>query len=149
MTLESPQPPPKPKPSVASLLKGILSDTKELFSQELSAAKLEVQDELDKAKSAATAMGTGLGVLLVGGLLLAFMLVHGLEDLTEWPLWVCYGLVGGVIVAIGVGLLYRGKEHAEKIDVVPRQSVEAAKEDVRWISEQVTSDRTSKTPAPR
>jgi len=46
-----------------------------------------------------------------------------------------------VLLVIGIVLLVMGKQTAEKIDVVPPQTVETLKENAKWIKEQTTSNR--------
>jgi hypothetical protein len=89
------------EPSLASLVSGIMNDAKDLLVQEWTMTKLEVQDELRKAKTAAIALGIGIGVVTVGGMLLMLMLVQVLVAFTEIPLWQCYGLVGSGLVGLG------------------------------------------------
>jgi hypothetical protein len=127
------------EPSLASLLGGIINDAKDLLLHEFTMAKLEVQDELRKTKTAAVSLGVGVGIAAVGGLLLLLMLVHGLHALTGLPLWGCYGIVGGVLLAVGLMFLYRAKRAAEHIEVVP-ETVETLKENAKWIKEQTTSN---------
>jgi hypothetical protein len=129
------------EPSVAVLLGGIVNDAKELLEQEVAMLKLEARDELRKAKSAAIALGIGIGVVTVGGMLLMLMLVHGLVAFTEIPLWECYGFVGSGLVILGTVLLIVGKHKAEKLDVVPQQTLETMKETAQWLTKQTTSNR--------
>ncbi len=56
-------------PSIVSLLRGIITDVRDLFVYELTATKLEIQEELGQAKYAAASLGIGVGVSTVGGLL--------------------------------------------------------------------------------
>ena len=121
------------EPTLAQLMSGLVSDTKLLLRQELALAKHEFHQEVHKTKTALTCLGAGIGVAAIGGLLFIVMLVHLLNYLTNWPLWICYGIVGGVCVIAGVILLYRGKQQISQIDVVPQQTVETMKENVRWI----------------
>jgi hypothetical protein len=110
-----------PRPSIASLLRGIIADVRNLFVYELTATKLEIQEELDQAKNTAASLGIGAGVSAAGGLLLALMLVHVLAAHTDIPLWGCYGIVGGVLTILGATLLYTGKRRADRVDVAPQQ----------------------------
>ena len=130
------------EPSLTALLGGIVSDAKDLLVQEVALTKLEVQDELRKAKSAAISLGIGIGIVTVGGILLMLMLVQVLAAFTEMPLWGCYGIVGGGLVLLGGVLLAAGKTTVEELDVVPRQTVETLKETAQWLTEQTTPDRT-------
>ena len=129
------------EPTLAQLMHGLVSDAKLLMRQELALAKHEIQGEVGKTKTALVSLGVGIGITAVGGLLLIVMLVHLLNALTEWPLWMCYGIIGGVCAITGVVLLYRGKQHISQIDMVPQQTVETMKENVRWIKKKATSEQ--------
>jgi len=143
MDTRSPQP---AAPSLMALLGGILNDAKDLLIQELTLARLEGQDELRQIKTAALLLGIGIAVSTVGGMLLSLMLVHMLVAYTDVPLWGCYGIVGSVVAVLGGVLLAAGTHKAEEIDVLP-QTVETMKENAQWLTEQMTSDMISRTPA--
>ena len=88
------------EPTLAQLVSGLMSDATLLMQQELALAKYELYEEARKTKTAVASLGAGIGIAAIGGLLLIIMLVHLLRELTEWPLWTCYGIIGG-ICAIG------------------------------------------------
>ena len=134
------------EPSLVSLVGGIINDARDLLVQEWTMTKLEVQEELRKAKTAAIALGIGIGVVAVGEMLLMFMLVQVLVAFTGIPLWECYGLVGSGLVILGAGLLAVGKHKAEKLDVVPQQTLEAIKETAQWLTEQTSPIRHNSHP---
>lgn len=133
---------PNPDQSLASLIGGIINDAKDLMLHEFLMAKLEMQDELRKTKTAAISFAIGAGIAVVGGLLLILTCVHLLAAFTTLPLWACYGTIGGVLLVIGLIFLSAGKQAAEQIDVVPQHTVETLKEHSQWIKEQTTSNRT-------
>jgi Putative Actinobacterial Holin-X, holin superfamily III len=133
------------EPNLAALLGGIINDAKGLLIQELTLAKLEVQDELRQIKTAALYLSIGIGVATVSGMLLSVMLVHVLVAYTAMPLWGCYGIVGSALAVLGGVLLASGTRTAEAIEVLP-QTVETMKENVQWLTEQKTSDTISRTP---
>jgi hypothetical protein len=124
------------EPTLAQLVRGLMDDATVLIQQELALAKYELYEEARKTKTAVVSLGAGIGVAAVGGLLLIIMLVHLLRELTEWPLWTCYGIVGGICAVAGTALLYRGKQQISQIDIVPQQTVETMKENVRWLKRQ-------------
>jgi len=64
------------EPSVRALLGGMVNDAKELLVEEVALLKLEVQDKLRRAKTAAMTLGIGIGVVAGGAMLLMLMLVH-------------------------------------------------------------------------
>jgi len=129
------------EPSLAALIGSIMNDAKDLLVHEFTMAKLEVRDELNKTKTAAISLGVGAGIAAVGSLLLILMLVHLLRAFTAIPLWGCYGIIGTVLLVIGVALLMTGKKTAQKIDVIPPQTVDTLKENAQWIKEQTTSTK--------
>jgi uncharacterized membrane protein YqjE len=137
------------EPSVAALLGGIVNDVKDLLVQELALITLELHNTLHRAKSAAMALGLGIGVAAIGTMLLMLMLVQVLEAYTKIPLWGCYGIVGSVLVVLGGVLLAIGKRQAEEIDVVPQRTVGTMKENVQWLTEQRTCNKTSTIPVTR
>jgi putative superfamily III holin-X len=125
---------PSTEPSLSSLVGGIISDFQLLVKQEVALARRELADELRKAKQAVISLGIGIGVLAIGGLLMVLMLVH----LLSWafpaiPLWGSYAIIGGLLIAVGVGLLVLAKNKAEDIHVVPERTAETMKENVKWI----------------
>jgi hypothetical protein len=132
--------------SLVALVGGIMNDAKDLLVQEWTMTRLKVQEKLRKAKTVAIALGIGIGVVAVGGMLLMLMLVHVLVAFTEIPLWECYGLVGSGLVVLGAVLLTVGKHQAEKLAVVPQQTLETMKETAHWLTEQTTSHKVEKTP---
>jgi hypothetical protein len=127
--------------SVATLIGGIVNDAKDLLLNEFTIAKLEMQQELRKTKSAALAFAVGAGVIGIGGLFLLLMCVHGLVVLLDIPLWGSYGLVGGLLFVVGAILLVRGKQTAEQIDVIPPKTASTLRDNAQWIKEQTTSNR--------
>ena len=130
------------EPSLTALLGGIVNDARELLVQEVTLTKLEVQDEVRKAKTAALSLGIGLSIVAAGGMLLSVMLVHVLVMFTEIPLWGCYGIVGSGLVIVGGVVLAVGNTTAADLGGVPQQTVETRKETAPWLTQPTTSDRT-------
>jgi uncharacterized protein YacL len=128
------------KPGIPSLIGGIFQDAIDLVSKELTAAKLEIRQELEKTKSAMLLMAVGGGALMVGILLLCLMLVHLLQNITGFELWICHAIVGAVLALVGIILLYSAKQRAATTSLVPTDSVQGAKEDARWITRKVKYD---------
>ena len=129
------------EPSVAVLLGGIVHDAKELLEQEVAMLKLEARDELGKAKSAAIALGIGIGLVAAGGMLLSVMLVQVVAAWTALPLWECYGIVGSGLIVLGGVWLAVSTSTAADLAVAARPTGTTRKENGQWLREQTTSTR--------
>jgi len=117
------------------LVKGILNDAQELFKQQITLTKREIQDDFRRTKEASLYMGAGAAVAAVGGLLLCFMLVHLLQwAFPELPLWGAYGIVGLALTVLGMGMIYAGKKLFDSFNPLPDQSAAALRENVQWIT---------------
>lgn len=92
--------------SMTTLVGGILSDVQQLMAQQTRLLRLEIREDLRKARTGAIFLGAGLGVAAVGGLLLCVMLPLLLQALTDWPQWVCFGIFGILFLFIGAGAAY-------------------------------------------
>jgi len=126
-------------PRVAPLVSGIIDDLQDLIKQNLALFKVEVREDFKKTKEAVSAMGVGAGLAAVGGLHLTLMLVFLLEWLfrPHLPLWVCFGIVGGLGAGIGLALVLRGKRKLDSFNPLPDHTAEALKENVQWITKNV------------
>jgi hypothetical protein len=119
------------EPSLTGLVTGIINDAQELLKQQLALFKQEVKDDFRKTKDASLAISVGLGILVMGGILLALMLVH-LVNLVL-PQWASYAIIGGLFAACGGALFYAGKRQLDSFNPLPDQTVGALKENVQWI----------------
>ncbi len=128
--------------SIASLLGGIVGDAQELVRQEIALARQEIREEIGSAKDAGIKLAIAGAVLGIGGLLLVLMLAQGLADLLNWPNWAGYGVVGLVLAIVGYILFSSAQKRMQQIKPVPEKTVETMKENVEWIKDRTTSDRT-------
>lgn len=128
------------RPGIGVLLSGIVSDVRDLFVHELRLARLEIGEDLQRVKSAAVMLAVGGAVAGIGVIVLVMMLVHLLDALTELPLWGCYGVVGGIMLLVGLGILLAGKKKTQHVGFVPAETAEAIKEDVGWIKARMKSN---------
>jgi len=128
--------------STTSLLSGIISDFGDLIKQEIRFAQAEFKSDLNKTREAATALGIGVGVASLSGLLLAWMLVHLLHwatspaetDPARLPLWACFGIVGAVFGAVGGGLILASLKKFQSNNPLPDKTAQTIKENVQWIA---------------
>jgi len=133
---------PPPRTGLFDIVSGIFDDVRALMRQEAQLLRDEVKLEVNKAGRAVSGLGIGIGLLAIGGIFLLTMLVHGLHEWFDLPLWLSYGIVGGLLAGAGVALLIRAKSLASAVQPMPRRTLYAIKEDAQWIKEQVISKRT-------
>jgi len=121
------------EPSVTGLLTGIVNDAQRLINQQLTLFKHEMKKDVRDAKEGLPALGVGLGVLMVAGLLLGFTLVYLLALIPGLPLWACYAIVTAVFGVVGGVLLFTAVKKFEQLPM-SESAVEATKENVEWLT---------------
>ena len=121
------------EPSVTSLLTGIASDAQRLMNQQLTLFKHELKKDVRDAKEGLPALGVGLGVLLVAGVLLGLTLVQLLRLIPGLPEWACYVIVTAVFGVVGGVLLFTAVKKFEQLPM-SESAVEATKENVEWLT---------------
>jgi hypothetical protein len=127
--------PGPPERSVTTLVSGIIADVQHLIQQQLAMFRQEIRDDLRKTRDAALAFAAGAGITLVGAVLLLIMLPLLLNwAVPELPLWACFGIVGGVLAALGGGLVYAGVKKFESFNPLSDKSIEAFKENLKWTT---------------
>ena len=125
---------PETEPSLSALVGGIVKDAQDLVKQQVRMVREEIKADFHRTVEAAFTIALGVAIAALGGLLLCLMLVY----LLTWvfpliPLWTCYAIVGGSLTAIGASSIYLGKRKFSSLNPVPDQSVEAIRENMRWI----------------
>ena len=98
-----------PKPTLLSLVRGIVDDAKQLVLGQYELRKYQTLRQIAKAKLVAIWTGIGITFAAIGTVLITLMVVYLLHEVLDLPLWGSYGIVGVVLIAIGGGFLYAAK----------------------------------------
>ena len=122
---------------LAGLVGSVVRDAERLVGQHLDLLRSELRHGVRETPAVLATIGAGAGLIAASGVLGSFMLVHGLHKSTRLPLWGCYGLVGGVMAAVGGGLVAAGTRRAAAISLVPRETIAAISEDIEWLKDQI------------
>src|ERR1043166_4155584 len=95
--------------SIGGLLRGILTDVRELIREEIALAKVEIGEQLTGIRAAsisfavaAVAMLFGLGFVLVA-------LAMGIADLLMWPVWSGFLIVAVLLGIVGLTAMASGR----------------------------------------
>lgn len=128
-------PGPQNGSSVTELVSGIVGDVQDLGMQHLALFRNEVKQDLRKATDAGSSLAVGLAVAQVGGLLICLMLVHLLSQLApNLSLWLCYGIVGTVVVVLGAIAVQNGINKLQSVDTLSGPAAKVMKEDAQWLT---------------
>lgn len=122
-------------PSVTELVSGIVGDVQDLGMQHLALFRHEVKEDVRKASDAVSSLAIGLAVAQVGGLLFCLMLVHLLSTLApNLSLWLCFGIVGSVVVGLGAIAVMNGMKKLKSIETLSTQTAQMIKDDAKWLT---------------
>lgn len=134
--------------STLQLVKDLTHQASTLVHQEVELVRVELAENVELAKNeiaekgkqagvgVAAFAGAGTAGLLALGALSAF-LVLALDGLM--PSWTAALCVALLWVAIGIPLALYGRRKFEKVGApVPEQTIEAVKEDVAWLKDQMS-----------
>lgn len=124
--------PPNAEPNLTTLVAGIINDAQNLFHQQVELVRTEIQGDLKRTKDASQVLAIGAGAAIVAVILLALMCVHLLAWATTWPLWICYGVVGGVLGVIAGAFILTGVKKFQSFNPLPDESLEGLKENLQW-----------------
>ena len=127
---------PRSDRSIAALLADLANETGTLVRQEIALFKAEIGEKLGR-------LGMGTGAIAAGGLIafsgwlaLIAAAILGLAKVVA-P-WLAALIVGGVVLAIGAGLLFFGKSRLAADTLVPRRTLNSLREDEEWIRDQIS-----------
>jgi hypothetical protein len=126
--------PPADGPSITGLVSGILGDAQTLLHQQTALARAEFKAEVHRAVQAAVLLAAGAVIMLPALFLLANVLVYFLHEEDGLTWWASHGVVGAAFAVVGVIPIALGVQRYRAIGSFPDQSVEALKENLRWLA---------------
>ena len=121
---------------VAALLSDLANETITLIRQEIALFTAELQEKFGRLGRGAVTVAAGGLIAFSGWLALIAAAVLGLGQAVS-P-WLAALIVGLVVLALGVGLLFFGKSRINADKLVPRRTLNSLREDEAWIRGQVS-----------
>ena len=125
--------------SIGDLVKGVLTDIRQLMREEMALARVELRDQAARAKVAAGALGAAAVALAFGATFLLVAVAMGIADLLEWPVWAGFLVVALLLSVAGVVMLSAGRKRLRSVHAVPEQTVQTIKENSEWIAKRMSS----------
>jgi hypothetical protein len=120
--------------SVTGLVSGIVADAQEMIKQQVALVRAELKADFHRAVRAAVLLACGAVAAIPAAILLCFMVVYLLHEPAGLPLWASFLIVGGVFAILSGVLIGVGVQRFRSFNPLPDQSVEAFKENVRWMT---------------
>ena len=126
--------------SIGGLLRGILTDVRELVREELALARLEMREQANRARLAIALLAAAAVALALGTVFLLIAIANGIAYALGWPVWAGY-LVVALLLAIGgtVGLT-AGRQRLRNVTPLPQETVATLKENSQWIAKRLSSE---------
>jgi hypothetical protein len=125
--------------SIASLIRGVLYDIRDLIREEMALARVEIREQAGRAKMAAASLGVAAVALAFGGTFLLIALAVGIADLLNWPLWTGFLIVALLLSIIGFVMLSTGRSKLRTVQPMPEETVRTLKENSEWLKRRLSS----------
>ena len=113
--------------SMATLVKGVVEDVRELFREEMALARAELRHEMSKAAAALKGFGGAAVLLWFGGMFILTAIALGVADLFNWPAWAGFASLGVLLAIIGGVVALGARRIINDVQPMPR-TVETVKE---------------------
>lgn len=121
--------------TIPELLTDLVRDLGELFRNEGRLVRAEISEAGKRLATGIEMMGAGAVLLLVALFVLVQALVIALAHLVG-PGWSSL-IVGGLLAAIGIFLIMRGRKDLSASSLMPERTLEQTSRDVRLAKEQI------------
>lgn len=123
---------PQREPTIASLLRQLVSDIIDLVRNEFALARSEFSDATKAARTGIISAAVAAVILTVGALTLTAALVLALA---QWMnAWLAAVIVGGTLTVLGIVLLARAKRQLDPGGLTLRRTRESIGTDVEVVT---------------
>lgn len=119
---------------LATLVRRLLDESRQLFRQEIGLAKLELKRTASSIVRDTVAMGIGLGLIAIGALALTAFLVLVVGNILGGAYWAGALIVGGVCLLVGAIVAAAAAKALKRQEVKPDETIRTLKEDKQWAA---------------
>jgi hypothetical protein len=127
--------------SITGLVRGILSDLRMLIREEIALARVEIREQVGRARMAAVSFGIAATSLVFGGAFLLIAMAMGIADLLNWPVWAGFFVVALLLSVAALFAFSLGRKAIRDVHAVPQETVSTLKENSAWIAKRLSSVR--------
>jgi hypothetical protein len=127
-------PPADQPPSVGRLMEQISEQATRLVRAEIALAKAEMAEKAKRSGIGAGLLVGALVIVLYAVGVFVWTAITGLQDGTNWPLWLCALIIGVVMVLLAALLGWIGVKQLQKAASRP-ETVDRVKDDVASVKE--------------
>ncbi|MGV3483771.1 MAG: phage holin family protein [Planctomycetaceae bacterium] len=130
--------------SITELIKELRDETIELVREEVSLAKTEVTENVNRVARNSVYLGVGALIAFAGLIILLFaasagayvgLIAAGVANATAG--WLAPLIVGGVVLLIGYAFVQKAISTLKEASLVPERTVRSVKEDKNWVKQKV------------
>jgi uncharacterized membrane protein YqjE len=125
--------------SIGGLVRGILMDLRTLVREEIALARVEITEQVGRARGAAVSFGIAAAALAFGGTFLLIAVALAIADLMNWPAWTGFLIVAVLLSVAGWFSLASGRKQLRTVHTVPEETVSTLKENSEWIAKRLSS----------
>lgn len=121
--------------SIATVLRDIIGNVQQIVQAEIRLARVDVRDEVVKARRSATLLlvGGAVSVLALGLVLLAG--VYALSIVVA-P-WLAAVIVGTAAAGVGAVIIAAGVKQMQHVSIPPQRTMAAFEENLQWTTKPV------------
>lgn len=121
--------------TLGDLLKELGAETRTLVRQEISLAKLEIQEKASEAGGHVSSFVVG-GLVAYAGVLALVMAASVLLG-RFMPDWLGFAVVGLIVLLTGYALMRRGREGFKDLDLKMEHTTDTLQENKQWLKEEI------------
>ena len=118
--------------SIGGLVKSVLADTRELMREEFELMRVEIRQEVAKARTAGIAFGAAAVAGLLAVTLLCVALATVIPYLFGWPVWTGFAIMAVLLAVVAFGTMSYGKKLLADFHAL-EQTRATMKENLEWI----------------
>lgn len=146
MNEHTPDAPERHDESLTTLLKDLRDESTALLREEVALAKQEMSEKVSTVGNNAAQLVAG-GLIAYAGAVVLFLAlavgVYGLLIAAEVSHmtagWLAPLIVGGVLTALGYGMVKKAISTLQHTSATPERTVESVKHNAQWAKEKVTA----------